>query len=165
MALTIPKTATAPCNEDETPLVCEYRLTKPSAAIIMFGTNDVKLSSLANYEKYMRQIIETSTQMGVIPIVSTIPPIRASWGAGRAELYNVLLIKLAREYNVPLLDYYSAMKTLPFDGLTADGVHPTLPPMLRTAEFSEKNLQYGYTLRNLTALQALNAVWQGAMRP
>jgi len=163
MATTIPKYPTSPCNKDETPLACEYRIVKPSAAIIMFGTNDVRLSSLATYEKYMRLIIETSVQNGVVPIVSTIPPIKAAWGVNRAEQYNTIAIKLAREYDVPLLDYYAAMKTLPNDGLAADGVHPSLPPTLQTAFFTQKNIGYGYTLRNLTALQALDKVWREAM--
>lgn len=165
MAMTIPKYPTSPCNKDETPLACEYRIVKPSAAIIMFGTNDVRLSSLATYEKYMRLIIETSIQNGVVPIVSTIPTIKAAWGVNRAEQYNAIAIKLAREYDVPLLDYYAAMKTLPNDGLAADGVHPSLPPTLQTAFFTQKNIQYGYTLRNLTALQALDKVWREVLAP
>lgn len=160
MAMTIPKYPTSPCNKDETPLACEYRIVQPSAAIIMFGTNDVRLSSLATYEKYMRLIIETSIQNGVVPIVSTIPPIKAAWGVSRAEQYNAIVIKLAREYDVPLLDYYSAMKPLPYDGLAADGVHPSLPPNLQTTFLTQKNILYGYTLRNLTALQALDKVWR-----
>jgi len=162
MAMTLPKYPTAPCNKDETPLACEYRIVKPSMAIIMFGTNDARLSSLATYEKYIRLIIETSIQNGVVPIVSTIPPIKAAWGVGRAEVYNAIVIRLAREYDVPLLDYYSAMKTLPYDGLAADGVHPSLPPNLQTTFFTQKNILYGYTLRNLTALQALDKVWREA---
>jgi lysophospholipase L1-like esterase len=165
MAMTIPKYPTAPCHKDETPLACEYRIVKPAAAIIMFGTNDVRLSSLATYEKYMRLIIETSIQNGIVPIVSTIPAIKAEWGVNRAEQYNAVVIKLAREYDVPLLDYYAAMKTLPYDGLAADGVHPSLPPTLQTAFFTQKNVGYGYTLRNLTALQALDTVWREVLTP
>ena len=165
MAMTIPKYPTSPCNKDETPLACEYRIVKPSAAIIMFGTNDVRLSSLATYEKYMRLILEASIQNGIVPIVSTVPPIKAAWGVSRAEQYNTIVIKLAREYDVPLLDYYSAMKTLPNDGLAADGVHPSLPPTLQTAFFTQKNIQYGYTIRNLTALQVLDKVWREALTP
>ena len=131
----------------------------------MFGTNDVRLSSLATYEKYMRLILEASIQNGIVPIVSTVPPIKAAWGVSRAEQYNAIVIKLAREYDVPLLDYYSAMKTLPNDGLAADGVHPSLPPTLQTAFFTQKNIQYGYTIRNLTALQALDKVWREALTP
>ena len=165
MAMTIPKYPTSPCNKDETPLACEYRIVKPSTAIIMFGTNDVRLSSLAAYEKYMRLIIETSIQNGVVPIISTVPTIKAAWGVNRAEQYNAIVIKLAREYDVPLLDYYAAMKTLPNDGLAADGVHPSLPPTLQTAFFTQKNILYGYTLRNLTALQALDKVWREVLTP
>jgi len=45
----------------------------------------------------------------------------------------------------------------------SDGVHPSAAP--NSADFTPENLQYGMTVRNLTALQALDAVWRGAMYP
>lgn len=49
-----------------------------------------------------------------------------------------------------------------------DGIHPSAPGLApddygAAADLSPENLTYGYTVRNLTALQALDAVWRGAM--
>jgi hypothetical protein len=41
-----------------------------------------------------------------------------------------------------------------------DGVHPSPAPAGHNADFQPQYLGYGYTIRNLTALQALDAVWR-----
>jgi hypothetical protein len=51
--------------------------------------------------------------------------------------------------------------SLPNRGLSSDGVHPSVGPA--SADFTPANLQYGMTARNLTTLQALDAVWRWAM--
>jgi hypothetical protein len=35
-----------------------------------------------------------------------------------------------------------------------------VPPDKATTAFTPENLKYGYTVRNLTALQALDAIWR-----
>src|SRR5262249_52188534 len=42
------------CQSNESPLSCEYRLSQPAFALIMFGTNDVYALDAANYDFYMR---------------------------------------------------------------------------------------------------------------
>jgi hypothetical protein len=79
------------------------------------------------------------------------------------EIINGIIVRLAREYDVPLWDYWSALQALPNDGLSGDGVHPSYPSIAGAANFTPDNLQYGYTVRNLLALQALDAVWRGAL--
>ncbi len=151
------------CLPGESPLVCEYRWVRPSVALIMLGTNDVPGTSEDRYERHMREVIEISIEMGVVPVVSTLPPIHRAGTEGRVELLNGVVTKLAHEYEIPLWDYWSALKGLPDDGLISDGVHPSAAP--NSADFTPENLQYGMTVRNLTALQALDAVWRGAMYP
>ena len=41
--------------------------------------------------------------------------------------------------------------------LGPDGIHPSAAP--NCADLTPDNLQFGYTGRNLTALQALDALW------
>jgi LysM repeat protein len=151
------------CFTYEMPLVCEYRLARPSIALIMLGTNDVKTTPADTYERYLRTTIETSINMGVIPVLSTIPDLHRDWAVGRVEIINGIIVRLAREYDVPLWDYWSALQALPNDGLSGDGVHPSYPSIAGAANFTPDNLQYGYTVRNLLALQALDAVWRGAL--
>ena len=110
----------------------------------------------------MRLIIEISINNGVSPVVSTIPPVQRDWATGRVEMLNGIIVALAREYDIPLWDYYSALQGAPNNGLTADGVHPTMYAG-HNADFLPVYLQAGYTIRNLLALQALDAVWQAAV--
>jgi hypothetical protein len=70
---------------------------------------------------------------------------------------------MARQFEIPLWDYWHALQTLPNQGISADGIHPSAPPDGFTGRFTPANLQYGYTIRNLTALQALNTVWRSVM--
>jgi LysM repeat protein len=153
------------CNVGEAPLDCEYRVVKPSVALIMLGTNDVRTTPPDAYERYLRKIIETSIGKGIIPVVSTIPALHRDWAAGRVEPLNQVILKLAQEYDVPLWDYAAALRGLPNDGLSLDGVHPSVPPNGRPADFTAENLKYGYTVRNLTALQVLDAIWRSALHP
>lgn len=148
------------CLPGETPLDCEYRLVRPSVALIMLGTNDVLTRDPEVYESWMRDIVETSIQQGVIPVLSTIPAFHGEEAKGRVESINGIIIRLAQEYDIPLWDYWSAIQYLPNNGLSLDGIHPSWAV---PADFTPENLQYGMTVRNLTALQALDAVWRGAM--
>jgi LysM repeat protein len=148
------------CGETESPLECEYRWLKPSVALIMLGTNDVPNTQLSSYENAMREIIETTIQYGIIPILSTIPPIHMGGTEGRVDSINSIITSLASEYDVPLLDYWAALQGLPNDGLRSDGVHPSLAPAGHNADFTPENLQYGMPVRSLTALQALDLVWR-----
>ncbi|MCD4687274.1 MAG: hypothetical protein K8S97_15205, partial [Anaerolineae bacterium] len=63
-------------------------------------------------------------------------------------------------YDIPLWDYYSAMAALPGEGLSPDGVHssPALDGL--NAVIDAQHLQYGYSVRNFTALQVLEGLWQ-----
>lgn len=152
------------CFEGESPLVCEYRLVRPSVALIMLGTNDVQTTPAEAYEDWMRQTIEVSMDLGVIPVLSTIPEFHRQGGAARVALLNGIITDLAIEYDVPLWDYHAALVGLPNDGLSSDGVHPSYLPTPGSTDFTPDNLQYGMTVRNLTALQALDAVWREAIR-
>jgi len=145
------------CLDGETPLVCEYRVVRPSVALIMLGTNDVMTMSPGKYEEYMRQVIETSIDMGVIPVVSTIPDFYYQDVGNKVQLMNDIIIGLAQEYQVPLWNYWASMQELTGKGLSMDGIHPSWAV---PADFTPNFLKYGMTNRNLTALQALDAVWR-----
>lgn len=145
------------CQVGESPLECEYRLVRPSIALIMLGTNDVMTTPSGTYESWMRQIVEVSLERGVIPVLSTIPDFKREGYEERVPELNNIIRRLAYEYEIPLWDYWSALQDLPNKGLSDDGVHPgwAVP-----ADFKPYFLQYGMTVRNLTALQALDAVWR-----
>ncbi len=148
------------CQPDEPPLLCEYRVLKPSVAIIMFGTNDVGVLDSARYRANLDRITGLTEAMGIIPILSTIP-LRAGY-EDRSRAFNRIIIDVADQHHVPLLDYGGAMLALGRAGFDLDGVHPSVPPMGfdGAADFRAANLRYGYVIRNLTALQMLDAVWR-----
>jgi uncharacterized protein YraI len=158
-AVLSPKSADpAFCLEGEAPLVCEYRLVRPSLAIIMLGTNDVPSTPSSQVERALRDVIEVSIELGVVPILTTIPPMHRSGTEGRVEEFNTIIRSLGVEYGMPIIDYWSALQGMPNDGLAGDGVHPSIAPGV--ADFTPENLTYGMTVRNLVTLQGLDAVWR-----
>lgn len=145
------------CGADN-PLVCEYRLTRPSIALIMYGANDVGYRTPYQFRADMTEIIQISMRMGVIPVISTIPPQPNT--AAQVTQFNGILREIAETYHLPLWDYHGVMVNLPNMGLTWDNLHPSHPPSedISTADFTGENLRYGYNIRNLTALEMLYSV-------
>jgi hypothetical protein len=143
------------CHPGESPLACEFRLHQPMFAFITLGTNDIWHQE--DFEPQMRKIIETSIENGVIPILST----KADNLEGDNSI-NATIAQLAVEYEIPLWNYWLAVQPLPNNGLQKDGAHLTWGP---TKFDDPQALQTAWTIRNLTALQVLNAVWQEASTP
>jgi len=138
------------CVSNETPLACEYRLHKPILAFITLGTNDVFHQE--SFEPQMRKIIEYSIDNGVIPVLST-----KADNIEKTHFINITISKLAMEYQVPLWNYWLAVQTLPDKGLQEDGAHITWGSNNYDDPIA---LQKGWAVRNLTALQVLEAIWQ-----
>jgi hypothetical protein len=140
------------CIPEETPLACEYRLHQPSFAFIMLGSNDVW--HMDTFEAQMRKIIEFSLEKGVIPILSTKADNLEKDGS-----INATIARLAEEYQLPLINYWLAVQPLPDHGLQDDAVHITWGPN----RFDDpRAMRAGWPVRNLTSLQALDAVWRAA---
>ncbi|MEQ8677879.1 MAG: SH3 domain-containing protein [Aggregatilineales bacterium] len=152
------------CNYGESPLVCEYRNNRPSVALIMLGTNDLNWVNGTDYRANLERIVQTSIDMGVIPVLSTIPDQPLSYAAGRVSEFNGIIMAVAAQYDIPLWNYWSALQGLPNRGLSGDSVHPSYDSSTaETAIFDANGLRFGYNVRNLTALMVLDAVWRGAM--
>jgi hypothetical protein len=49
--------------------------------------------------------------------------------------------------------------------MASDGVHPSSAPAGHATDFSPDNLRYGMTVRNLTGLYVLDAVWRAVVLP
>jgi hypothetical protein len=155
----------AVCKAGETPLQCEFRLNKPSIAIISMETWWAKKPA-DEYARYMRQIIEFVLAQKVVPIIAT--------KADNLEedfSVNLAIAGLAYEYDIPLWNFWLAVQPLPYHGLNDDGFHltndladPNDPLLYRrlSEPLAEK---VAWPVRNITALQALEAVWRQATRP
>jgi uncharacterized protein YraI len=149
------------CAGGETPLACEYRVNKPAVALIMFGTNDSGGMPTETFRANLQAIVQISINMGVIPVLSTIPPKHYNPATdGRVAEFNQVIVATAQAYDIPLWNYWLAMSRLPGEGLASDGVHPNEPPDGLNGIFDASHLQYGYPTRNLTALQVLYTLWQ-----
>lgn len=136
------------CLAGEGPLACEYRVQKSALAFIMLGTNDVNHPE--TFETNLRHILEYSIQHGVLPILVT----KADNLEGDFS-FNRLIAALAHEYDIPLWNYWAAAHVLPDAGLQSDLTHLTFG----TTHFDDPfQLKTGWTVRNLNALQVLNAV-------
>jgi hypothetical protein len=143
------------CSSNESPLACEYRVHKPSFAIIAIGTDDY--ITPAKFEANMRTILDTTINLGIVPILAT------KMDDANQLNYNPIIAKLAFEYDIPLADLAQAMQPLPQKGLL-DNIHPTGATV--AFDFSSKILaQYGWPVRNLTILQALYGTWRGVTQP
>jgi len=141
----------------ESPLECEFRISKPAFAIVMFGTNDVNTTDPASYDFYLRTIISKTLDAGVIPILNTFP-VRPENPAKTRQL-NQIVVKVAQDYRVPLVNLNRALAGLPNQGVNPDDTtHLSVPPDGRADIFAGDHLQYGFTVRNLVTLQALDAV-------
>lgn len=157
-----PRQATAAeCKRNENPLVCEYRVVKPAVALIMIGTNDFGTVSVDEARSNLSKIVETSINMGVVPVLSTIPLQRNP--ATPIDAYNAIIAEVAHTYDIPLWDFGGALNTLPNHGISSDGIHPSYPlsgNFKDSADFSPENMYYGFTVRNYMALEILNDLWR-----
>lgn len=145
------------CLAGESPVACEYRINRPSVALIFFGTNDAGFRSPEEFGADMERIISLSEDMGVIPVVSTVPQ---RWGLeSKINALNIVIRSTAEAHQIPVWDYGAMMAALPNGGLSSDGIHPSIGPG-GAVDFRPDNLRYGYVMRNLTALQMLDRVLQ-----
>ncbi len=139
------------CQAGESPLTCELRLHRPALAILSLGTNQVWKPE--EFDAGMRQILETLLSQNVVPILST----KGDNLEGDHRI-NRIVACLAQEYDLPLWNFWSAIQPLPGRGLQPDLEHLTYG----VTDFDDPAaMQSAWTIRNLTALQALDSVWRG----
>ena len=139
------------CKTDETPLACEYRIQRPSLALIMLGTNDVSRKDA--FEQNLRQVIQFSLDQSVLPVLAT----KADNLEGD-ESINATIVRLAQEYDLPLWNFWAEVQPLPGHGLVEDGAHLTHAPN----RFDDPLvMKAAWPWRNLSTLQVLDAVLQG----
>jgi hypothetical protein len=142
---------TKDCNPGESCIACELRVYHPSFAIISLGTNQVWEPEV--FEPGLRKIVESLLQAEVVPILST----KADNKEGNFRI-NIIIARLAYEYNLPLWNFWRAVQPLPAHGLQADNEHLTYT----YSDFSNPiNFQFAWPWRNLTALQVLDSVYRG----
>jgi hypothetical protein len=133
------------CGVDESPLECELRSHRPSFAIISLGTNQVWTPKI--FETELRQIVEICIQSGVLPILST----KGDNLEGDHRI-NAIISEVAREYEIPLWNFWLAIQSLPDQGLQPDGEHLTWAEN----DFADIDaMRHAWPVRNLSALRVM----------
>ncbi|HVP65916.1 MAG TPA: GDSL-type esterase/lipase family protein [Anaeromyxobacteraceae bacterium] len=179
----------AGCPNANCPLLEEIAAVEPGTAVVMFGSNDslccgcgltdAQIASIYFYR--MRYIVDTLLANGVVPILSSMPPrtdLTQSMAGGcdgkqlgRATLFVNTTRAIAQARQVPFIDFFREMWPLPNNGLSGDDVHPSVctDTVGETCRFdatpstcapSQPWNQYGYNVRNLVTLDALDRVRQ-----
>ena len=149
------------CKGGESPLACEYRVHQPSIALIMFGTNDVGYTEPDAYNFYLRTLVNQTLDANVLPVLSTFPT--RPEHVEKSLLLNQIAIQVATDYDIPLINLNRALEPLPYHGVDPnDTIHLSVPADKRVDVLDSNNLQYGFTVRNLVTLQALEAVLNAA---
>ena len=139
------------CLPVETPLACEIRIWNPSFVLISFEvwTPDRPVDA---YENYLRQIIEYAISKNVLPIVAT----KADNLEGNYAI-NQIVARVAADYDIPMWNFWAAANPLTDQGLLEDRFHLTNGPNYFDSPVS---MDLGWPVRNLTALQTIDAVWK-----
>jgi hypothetical protein len=139
------------CETYETPLTCEYRTQQPAIAIISFGTNDA--NGNVDFEKALRRVLDMTIGNGTLPILVT----KADNAEGD-ESINRAIVQLANEYELPLWNYWAAVQPLEHHGVNPEHIEHLSEGPHGWAHFDADSLNYGWPVRNLTALQTLDVV-------
>lgn len=139
------------CRPKETPLACELRVYNPAFAVI--SLEESWSGSIENYDRYLRDIVEYVLEQDIVPIIAT----RAETESQDRRI-NPTVAQIAIDYKVPLWNFGAAARNLPNNGIRPDGFHITEG---RSYFDDAEMLKTGWTQRNLTALQAIDAVYRG----
>jgi hypothetical protein len=144
-----------PYTGDPSPLATEIAAMTPAFAVVMLGTNDVYEGTEPTYEQHLTQLVGLLVAQGIIPVLSTIPPLRNASQDAVVPTMNQIVRKVAATAKIPLMDFHLALEPLPSHGIGADGIHPVAAPT-GACDFSAQGLLAGYNQRNLLALRALD---------
>jgi len=140
------------CNTNESPLDCELRVWRPSVVFVSMETWWSEKPE-AEYDKYMRRVIERILETGAVPIIAT----KADNLEGDHGI-NATIVQIAYDYDLPLWNYWAAVQPLPNHGLSSDGFHLTFA---RNFFDDPVRMKSAWPWRNLTALQTLDVVRRG----
>lgn len=146
------------------PLASEIAAVAPRFAVVMYGTNDVGFANPAWYGENLSAVVDQLIAAGALPILSSIPPRDDDPGADAlVPLHNAIARGIAEARQIPFMDFHGALAALPGHGLAPDGVHPNTFPGGGGCALGPDGLAYGYNVRNLLALEALDRARRAAL--
>ena len=98
----------------------------------------------------------TSSQQGAVPILAT----KADNLEGDHKI-NLTIAKIAYEYDIPMWNFWRAVQDLPNKGIRKDDPDRFHLSVGLNHFDDPQAMQNAWPVRNLTALEALDAVWRG----
>jgi hypothetical protein len=166
LSLQDPFWADESCQSGETPLDCELRTIRPSVLISLIGQIDINhgLPDPQIYRDSMEWMLQRAIAQGTIPVLTTMVflPQRAEYETSLR--FNMVLLDLADDYQIPLINLWRAAQALPDSGIGPDRSH-LAAEVGRFCAFDGAERELGGTLRNLLTLQALEALRLGVLAP
>lgn len=166
LAATAGVTSTGLVAGAPTPINAEVEAIKPRFAHLLVGSHDLEKDQPAELYTFADNLLGAVDALlinGVVPIMSTIPQ-RQDLGLKDAYVprYNAVIRAVAQGRQIPLVDLNRELAPLPNLGATdGGGLTVFVSAMLdRPCHFSESALMYGYNVRNLEDLRALDRVKQ-----
>jgi uncharacterized protein YraI len=144
------------------PIDCELNRTSPSIAIIYLGAADRQTIDHDTYYNALRNIVERSVANNVLPILTLMP---TKPHPQRSELkgmeFNMIMLEIGRQYDIPVINMWAAVRALPENGMENDLLHFTYSNSA-SLNFAGGEQQWGYTRWNLEVLKTLAAIRQAA---
>ena len=134
------------CDKNVGPFACEVWVSRASVVFIEVGTGDQY--TWKDFESNYRPLIEHALSKSVLPVLVTKADDLEARSGALSGYINDVIRRLAGEYNVPLLDFWQASRTLPNNGLIDEGgLNFHLTPA-------------GRDLHLVATLQTLDAIWR-----
>jgi peptidoglycan/LPS O-acetylase OafA/YrhL len=139
------------------PLDRELSAIAPRYGLVLLGTNDLRFGRTVDaFGADLWTLVDRAIAAGTIPILSTMPAMHGDPDSNaRIPLFNRVIRAIAQGRAVPLIDLHLALSTLADEGISEDGIHPTVSPAGACA-LTDDGLAYGYNQRNLRSLQTLD---------
>ena len=109
----------AVCDPGVGPFACEVWVSRASVVFIELGTGDQ--FGWKDFEAHYKPLVQHALRVGVLPILVTkSDDIEVAGGAPSGHI-NGVIRRLARELQVPLMDFDLATRALPNHGLLDEG--------------------------------------------
>lgn len=126
---------------------------KPSQVIVTGGSNDAFAGVAADdVGRNVGAMIKIALENGITPIIGLAPPLSYWPEETLLSEYREIMRRLAAQYNLQVIDFYTAMLDADGGGLKAglhsDGVHPNSSGYAVMAEVAEALLQKALPAKN-----------------
>jgi hypothetical protein len=151
---------------DDVAVRCELAEVRPSIALVEIGTNDMVAGDgqtldpggFDRWKVQLRELVREIVAAHVVPVLSTLPPRRNPIETEPLPpQWNAEVIRIAEEAQVPVWNYWLALQSASQTGMAYDWVHPS-PAPTGAGDLRADAMNWGFNVRNLTALQVLEKV-------